>query len=328
MKQISFIVPVYNTEMYIRACMESIFRQGLDTNEFEIIVVNDGTQDNSIGVIEDIIKSHSNITVVNQENQGLSMARNNGMKIATGEYIAYVDPDDVLANYSIRPLLEQAALHQPDLIVAEFVKLEDEAIRCHIENPTTQTSYCFTVKSGQDLLMEDLNPRQCYVWRTLYRRSFLEKENIHFVPGIFFEDTPFTNECYLKAGKCIKTDLPLYLYRIGHTSVTSRITKKKAMDYSMAIAKTWDLTKIPGLPFNIKERLIDNVYAAFSVLIYAITREIESFSERMQIVEYLKQQAPDLSFSHGCKQKGVTLVYKNCPRTYLYLKHLYQKFTK
>ena len=328
MKQISFIVPVYNTEKYIRACMESIFRQGLDNNDFEVIIVNDGTQDNSIGVIEDIIKRHSNITVINQENQGLSMARNNGMKVATGEYIAYVDPDDVIANNSIKPLLEQAVVHQPDLIVAEFSKMEDEAIQRHIENFATQTNYSFTVKSGQELLMEDLNPRQCYVWRTLYRRSFLEKGNIHFVPGIFFEDTPFTNECYLKAGKCIKTDALLYLYRIGHTSVTSRITKRKAMDYSMAIAKTWDLTKTKGLSPVVKERLIDNVYAAFAVLIYAITREIEDFSERLQIVKYLKQLAPDLSFSHGGKQKGVTFVYKNCPRTYLYLKHLYQKFTK
>ena len=328
MKQISFIVPVYNTEEYIRACMESIFRQGLDNDEFEVIVVNDGTQDNSIGVIEDIVQSHSNITVINQENQGLSMARNNGMKVATGEYIAYVDPDDVLANNSVKPLLEQAALHQPDLIVAEYTKMEDEAIRQHTESPAAQTDYSFTVKSGQELLMEDLNPRQCYVWRTLYRRSFLERENIHFVPGIFFEDTPFTNECYLKAGKCIKTDTLLYLYRIGHTSVTSRITKRKAMDYSMAIAKTWDLTKTKGLSPAVKERLTDNVYAAFAVLIYAITKEIEDFHERLQIVEYLKQLAPDLSFSHGLKQKGVTFVYKNCPRTYLYLKHLYQKFTK
>lgn len=328
MKQISFIVPVYNTEKYIHACMESIFRQGLDNNEFEVIIVNDGTPDNSIGVIEDIIKRHSNITVINQENQGLSMARNNGMKVATGEYIAYVDPDDVIANNSIKPLLEQATLHQPDLIVAEYAKMEDEAIQRHIESPATHTNYSFTVKSGQELLIEDLNPRQCYVWRTLYRRSFLEKENIYFIPGIFFEDTPFTNECYLKAGKCIKTDTLLYLYRIGHTSVTSRITKRKAIDYSLAIANTWDLTKIEGLPIHVKERLKDNVYAAFAVLIYAITKEIESFSERMQIVAYLKQVAPDLNFSHGFKQQSVTFLYKNCPCIYLYSKHLYQKLTK
>lgn len=325
MKKISFIVPVYNTEKYIRTCIESILNQGLDNNEFEVIVVNDGTQDNSIGVIEDIIKSHLNIMVINQKNQGLSMARNNGMKVATGEYIAFVDPDDALANNSIKPLMEQAMIHQPDLIVAEYLKLNDEAIKSYQKNPTTQTNYNFIVKSGQDLLMEDLNPRQCYVWRTLYRRSFLEKENIRFIPGIFFEDTPFTNECYLKAGKCIKTDIPLYLYRVGHTSITSGITKRKAMDYSIAIAKTWDLTKIEGQPTHIKERLKDNVYAAFAVLIYAITREIESFSERMEIVKHLKQVAPDLNFSHGLKQQSITFLYKNCPRIYLYSKHLYQK---
>lgn len=82
--QLSIIVTVYNVEKYIRACMESIFKQGLDEKTFEVIIVNDGTQDRSMEVIQDFIEQHKNITVINQENQGLSMARNNGMAIARG----------------------------------------------------------------------------------------------------------------------------------------------------------------------------------------------------------------------------------------------------
>ena len=78
---LSIIVPVYKVEKYIRPCIESIFKQGLDDADFEVIIVNDGTPDKSMEIIADIIAAHQNITVINQENQGPSMARNNAMKI-------------------------------------------------------------------------------------------------------------------------------------------------------------------------------------------------------------------------------------------------------
>lgn len=101
--QLSIIVPVYNVEKYIRACIESIFKQGLDEDTFEVIIVNDGTKDRSMEVIQDIIDQHKNITVINQENQGLSMARNNGMAIARGEYLLMPDSDDLLVENSVKP---------------------------------------------------------------------------------------------------------------------------------------------------------------------------------------------------------------------------------
>ena len=84
---LSIVVPVYNVEKYVRTCIESIFKQGLDEKCFEVIIVNDGSTDRSLEVITDIISQHSNIVVINQENQGLSVARNNGIAAAKGEYI-------------------------------------------------------------------------------------------------------------------------------------------------------------------------------------------------------------------------------------------------
>ena len=108
MKQLSIIVPIYNVEKYIRMCLESFFRQEMDEETFEVILVNDGTPDKSMEVISDIIEAHQNIHVINQENQGLSMARNNGMEIATGEYILFVDSDDLLIDNSLSFLLSHA----------------------------------------------------------------------------------------------------------------------------------------------------------------------------------------------------------------------------
>ena len=84
MTKLSIIVPVYNVEQYIKACIESLYRQGISEDDFEVIVVNDGTPDKSIEVVADIINQHSNIIVVEQENQGLSAARNTGLKKANG----------------------------------------------------------------------------------------------------------------------------------------------------------------------------------------------------------------------------------------------------
>jgi len=116
---LSIIVPVYNVEQYIRTCIESIYKQGLDEDRFEVLIVNDGTKDRSMEVIQDIIAQHKNIVVINQENQGLSMARNNGMAKAKGQYILLTDSDDMLIDGSLKPLLDMALETEADLVVAD-----------------------------------------------------------------------------------------------------------------------------------------------------------------------------------------------------------------
>ena len=125
---LSIIIPVYNVERYIRSCIESIFKQGLDDNRFEVIIVNDGTQDQSMDMITDIIEQHNNILIINQANQGLSVARNNGISVAKGEYILMPDSDDLLIENSLLPLLESVLKSQADLIVADFIGMTDEEI--------------------------------------------------------------------------------------------------------------------------------------------------------------------------------------------------------
>ena len=89
MKSLSVILPIYKVEKYIRPCLESIFRQGLSDHEFEVILVNDGTPDNSIGIVGDIISQHDNIVIVNQSNKGVSHARNTGLIKSQGEYVFF-----------------------------------------------------------------------------------------------------------------------------------------------------------------------------------------------------------------------------------------------
>ena len=106
--ELSIIIPVCNVEQYIGPCLESVYRQGLRDDTFEIIIVNDGSTDNGMEVVKGIMRHHYNILVINQENAGPSVSRNAGMEKATGEYVLFVDSDDLLMDNGLSLLLQKA----------------------------------------------------------------------------------------------------------------------------------------------------------------------------------------------------------------------------
>ena len=210
MMLLSIILPVYNVEKYVRDCVESIINQGLDSSEYELIIVNDGTEDRSMFAIQDIIASHPNISVIEQKNQGLSVARNNGLAIASGKYILMPDSDDLLIDNSLVPLLKEALATNADMLIANYLEMNDEEILAIKGSHPMQRELEVKEATGPDMLSEILCS---FYWRTLYRREFLMDNGIFFIPGIRSQDVPFTNECLLKAKKCLRTPWLLNIYR-------------------------------------------------------------------------------------------------------------------
>ena len=321
---ISIIIPVYNVEKYIRPCLESVLRQNLDELTYEIIIVNDGTKDRSMEMIQDIINNHSNISVINQENMSLSVARNNGIAKAKGEYILMPDSDDLLIDDSLHLLLEKAIESKADLVVADFLEMTDEEIDAN--NVIPQKEWHVEEKSGERLFLEDLNPRQCYVWRTLFRREFLLENHLQFVPGIRYQDVPFTHECYLKAKKCLIVSRLLNIYRRGHESATFSFDEKKAKDFSIAIAETWKLAKYTNTP-EILYKLQNDVYVSFSFFLSSIVYSIKGDKMRMKLLRYLKQKVPDLFFKNNLTQIITSMLYEYSPRLLINL-HYYGRKIK
>lgn len=316
--ELTIIVPVYNVEEYIRPCIDSIFQQDLDENRFEVILVNDGTKDRSMEIIQDILEQHKNITIINQENQGLSVARNVGIENSKGKYILMPDSDDLLIRNSLKPLLEIALESQADLIVADFLRMTDDEIEHAKTSLLQQEPFCFKEKSGEELFLQDLNPNQCYVWRTLFRREFLLENNLRFAPGICIQDVPFTHESYLKAKKCIRTPWLLNIYRKGHESATSNFTIKKTKDFCTALAKTWELRHLDGLSPKVQYKLREDIYTSFSAIRWIIIHKIKKASERIEIIGFLKQQVPDLWFCNGTKQKIDSILFRYMPRLFIH----------
>ena len=322
--KLSIIVPVYNVEQYIRPCMESIFRQGLDDSEFELILVNDGTQDNSFGIISDIIESHHNIRILEQENSGPSVARNNGIKNARGQYLMFVDSDDLLINNSLAKLLDLAIEKSVDLLVSDFFRLTDKQItdgnyNCYPGNVITE-------KTGYELYLEDLDPHECYVWRILFRRLFILEKNISFIMHNYcFEDIPFVQECYLFANKCVKVDSTTYIYRIGHASITSFMTIAKLMDLNVSFARLWELQHLLGIPRVVMRKLQDNNFASLSFELWCISHNDSLLHDWKLIVDDLKKRIPNLWFNHGLKQIFVSSMFWFAPSLYLKIRSLLTK---
>ena len=326
---LSIIVPIYNVGKYVRTCIESIYRQGLEEKKFEVILVNDGTKDHSMEMIADIISQHDNITVINQENQGLSVARNNGMAKAKGEYIFMIDSDDLLIDNSIGVLLEKALESKVEVMTADYLQMGNKEIESFLSTPLQNKTRSPQIDeaTGEDFLKEEYCRN---VWRNLYRREFLQANNITFIPGITAQDVPFANECYLKAKKCLKAQWPFIIYRWGNPSqATMYFNTKKAKDLSIVIQRIWGFTKLSNLSTASRQKQKDITYAYFYRLISATTYgHIKSLPDQYEIINYMLQLEPDLSFQNGIKQRILTMMYHNMPHILIRSFHFLEKMKK
>ena len=321
--QLSIIVPVYNVEDYIRPCMESIFRQGLNEDCFEVIIVNDGTEDNSMEVIQDIIDKHKNIIVINQENQGLSVARNVGMATAKGQYILMIDSDDLLIENSLKPLLELALESQTDVVVADFYEMTNAEINSTIIDLPNFADIKIEKKTVEQMFFDFLRIHNYTVWRSLYRNEFLRKHKITFYPGIYCQDKPFTHEIYLKAKTCIRASWPIYIYRHHPQGISYAMSEKLAKDCCKVIEIMWDMASNMDLSPKIREKMFDHTFNAFTVLSNRLIHDYKSINKSAEIIHYLNSIAPHLNFKHGIKQKIYTLLFKKSPLTYICLRYIY-----
>lgn len=228
--KLSIIVPVYNVKEYLAKCLDSLISQDLPQETYEIIVVNDGSTDISGEIAEEYSKKYSNIILINQENQGLSGARNTGLANARGEYVQFVDSDDYLEENVLGGLLKQIEEYSLDVLRFKYqnvrinVKGEYE-----IFQPYKQSNFLFDDYSSETINGVDfLNKRfgtACYAVMFLIKRELLVDSL--FKSGIYFEDTEWTPRMLIKANKVASADTIVYNYLMREGSITKAINKEK-----------------------------------------------------------------------------------------------------
>lgn len=314
--QLSIIIPVCDVEQYIGPCLKSIYRQGLLDEDFEVIVVNDGSTDNSMKVVEDIQSDHHNIQIIHQNHAGPSVCRNEGMEKAKGEYVLFVDSDDLLMDNGLSTLLRKALDTSAEMVVADFMRLNDDEISSAYESRLTDTRE--VDKTGLDYYVEDYDPGVgSFIWRILYKRTFLDEHHIRLFPDVYYEDIPFLQECFLKAQRVIGVHLLYYIYRIRQRSCTYSFSMKNAMDYNTAIAHSWQLREINGMPEKVLQQLKRNIYVFFNYAVDCIISVFRDASERKEIIRDLVKKAPDLNFGGGIVPRMVSVWFRTMPYAYV-----------
>ena len=225
---ISIIVPTYNVEKYIRTCIESILAQTY--RNIEVIIVNDGSTDQSLAVISDLICSHHNVKVINQKNQGVSVARNTGIDVATGKYITFVDADDKIMPGFVSSLYQIADKTGADIVRGSFRDFNGNIPKAWVPDFNVPTN-CGTIVLDQ-FLSSNIS---FVVVTSIYRLDFINSNHIRFTPGIVLEDVDFTARAYMLAKLVATSPEPNYAYRINRPG--SILTTKNAQKMSLSEEK-------------------------------------------------------------------------------------------
>lgn len=196
---VSIIVPVYKVEKYIQECIDSILNQTL--HNIEVILIDDGSPDKCPSICDEYAHKDSRVKVLHQNNQGLSVARNNGMKIATGEYIAFVDSDDIISPLMFEILITKG--NNADIIECNVTQNKN---KLHINKNFVQIK-----EYRENILSEYLKSNKVGVWCRIYKREVIQ--NIEFEIGAFSEDVIWSYKVFEQCKSYLVADVILYYWR-------------------------------------------------------------------------------------------------------------------
>lgn len=238
----SFIIPSYNVGLYIAECLDSILNQTY--KDFEIICVDDASTDDTYNILLMYAKENRQIKLIRNEcNKGVSYCRNRGLEEAGGEYIFFVDPDDMLKPEALETV--NNALEDDIEVVSFRFLVRNEGTVAKEQNflPDEQLIFYGGVQSGQKWFMERVRQKQLLIspWAQVYKREFLLRNKLTFCEGVIFEDWLYTFDWSLAASKVVNIHKYIYIYRKRDNSITSTINKLSLDSYIIMLGKV--LTK-------------------------------------------------------------------------------------
>lgn len=224
---ISVIVPIYNVSPYLRCCIESILNQTY--TDLEIILVDDGSTDNSGIICDEYSLKDSRIKVIHQQNKGLSIARNCGIELAKGDWISFIDSDDWIEPSFYETLIELSSKYEGDIFSCDFVYRYNEETFNHDKDKLTVANYDLD-SLIKGLLPDDPNIK-FVVWNKIWKRSLID--NIRFKEGQVSEDIAFDRQIFLRSKGLVHINKTLYNYRQnreGNTSSSFKLARMCVID--------------------------------------------------------------------------------------------------
>ena len=283
---LSIIIPLYNCEKYIKQCLDTIFRQEMNESEFEVIVIDDGSKDSGYSLASEYAKRHQNILVMKQENQGVACARNNALEKATGDYITFVDADDMLVSGSLGKLIKIAVDNKADIVMSAHKEVPEDAV-CEDFSSSHDNSY-IQVMTGEEAIVNVTRMKEGYCWGYLISRKLITDNNLKFPPKVaFMEDWAFITQAILKSRTFVNADVLLYLYRRNSSSCMANVTTEKMLLGCQAIDIVANLTK--DTSGDVRKKLSDNVCVNINIVLWFTIHYRSIFRRKKEIIKALLQ---------------------------------------
>lgn len=266
---ISIVVPVYNVEAYIEHCIQNILSQTY--RNLEVIIVNDGSPDNSIKIAKELTKDDPRFIYIDKENGGQSDARNAGLDIATGDYIFFCDPDDFIFEKSIENLYYASVLTNADIVVGSFCRFDEGMFYFY---PVKKEELLHPVSSKEAIMgMDDEEDytllRYSAVWGKLFKKHLFN--TIRFPKGKYAEDQFIMWRLYLASKVIVRYQSDVYVYRVNYKGLTQNYNLSH-LDFIEAIEdRIHSLMEMPELDYPME--------LAFNQYKFALNRNISMLEE-------------------------------------------------
>ena len=324
--RLSVIMPVYNVSKWLGRCIASVRNQGLTADDYEIIVVNDGSTDDSMEVLESFRNKEDQSgeptapwKVINQVNKGLSAARNAGLKAAHGTYVWFVDSDDYLEPGSLKKLLEKAETSRLDVLGFGLQLVSENGDILPFDIPDQSEG---KVMKGEEFMLKVGMPPAA--WAALYRRGFLQANHLQFAEGLLHEDQEFTPRAYFKARRAAYVPIVAYNYVQREGSIMKSANPKKSTDMLKICQTLWDFAmENTQIESSIRYLFVNRISFLFSQVLANFCRcGIKEFpGDEKQLPYYPLSINPYLTKKERYKYQLIN------SSVHLYLS-LYSKFVK
>ena len=237
MTKLSIIVPMFKVEQYVEECIRSLYHQDIPASEYEVICVDDCSPDNSAAIVELLQSEFPTLRLIhNERNKKLGGARNTGIRAAKGQYICFVDSDDMLKPNCLKQLVSEMDVQQDDFIHFNYRKFFADGTfgdEPHFAIDSTQRTGADMFFSPQLRWQEQIS-----ACRKMYRTDFLRSNNLYFVEDTMYEDNDFSMRVAAAAQRCRHLDISPYIYRQVATSTTHDAVSVARLQYWQ---KTWPI---------------------------------------------------------------------------------------
>lgn len=301
MIKFSIIVPVYNVENYLGRCVESILGQSF--SDYELLLINDGSTDQSGLICDQIAESNKNIKVTHKENGGLSEARNAGLGIARGEYIIFVDSDDYIELGTLEKFnIELEKSGSPEVMITKSKTIYGNSDTRYMDKSMPVE----TIKKGNK--GEIINWMFSYsnsLWpsvKYIVKRSFIESKNLRFAVGYLHEDLDWTSKLFLYAKTFTVLDFYWYNHLMGrHESITTNKNPKRTLD---VIKLVYDnINNVHYNELDLKTRNVMFQRMVLSLFFSLSDYKFYNQSEKRDVVEILKDKSTVFKYTSKFKHK-------------------------